>query len=102
MRDTLYDYHGIACFIDKSDDEALQESKEELNSLLSDNLVSWPIVILVPTQNAYANDPELISEFELEDVIRKGNGRVSIFAYSPFRLSSLDVWKVSYELNPWN
>jgi len=84
MRVTLRDYDGIACFIDKSDDEALQDSKEELNSLLSDNSISQPIVILVPTQNAsgYANDPELISEFELEDVIRKGNGRVSIFAYS--------------------
>ncbi|KAF8799189.1 hypothetical protein BYT27DRAFT_7121329 [Phlegmacium glaucopus] len=84
MRETLCDYDGIACFIDKSDNEALQDSKEELNSLLSDNSISQPIAILVPTKNAsgYANDPELISEFELEDVIRKGNGRVSIFAYS--------------------
>ena len=74
----------MACLIDTSDDEGLQDSKEELNSLLSDNSILQPIVILAPTQNAsgYANDPKLISEFELEDVIRKGNGRVSIFAYS--------------------
>ena len=70
--------------MDVDTDEELEDSKEELNRLLSNNLISQPIVILVPTQNAsgYANDPELISQFELEDVIRKGNGRVSIFAYS--------------------
>ena len=84
MREALPYYDGIVFLIDKSDDEALQDSKEELNSLLSDNSISQPFVILVPTENAlgYANDPKSISEFELEDVIRKGKGRVSIFAYS--------------------
>ena len=83
-RETLYDYYAIACFIDKSSDDALQDSKEELNSLLTDSAISQPIVILVHTQNAsgYGNDPELVAKFELEDVIRKSNGRVCIFAYS--------------------
>ena len=101
MLDALCTYDGIACFIDKSSDEALQDSKEELNSLLSDSKVSQPTVILVRTQHAsgYANDSELISEFELEDVIKKRKGRVSIFAYS---LSPTDVWNVSCDLNLWN
>jgi hypothetical protein len=83
-RGTLCDYDAIACFIDKSNDEFLLDSKEELNSLLSDDAISQPIVILVQTPNASgtSNDPNLISEFELEDVIRRSNGRVSIFAYS--------------------
>jgi len=57
VHETLCDYDGIVCFIDKRDDEALHDSKEELNSLLSDNAISQPIVILIPTQNAlgYAN-----------------------------------------------
>ena len=57
---------------------------EELQSLLSDDAISRPIVILVRTPNASgtANDPNLISEFQLEDVIKERNGRVSIFAYS--------------------
>lgn len=84
LYDALPYYDGIVFIMDVDTDEELEDSKEELNRLLSNNLISQPIVILVPTQNAsgYANDPELISQFELEDVIRKGNGRVSIFAYS--------------------
>lgn len=103
MRDTLPDYDGITFLIDKNIDKALQDSKKELISILSDNSISQPIVIFVPTQNAsrYANDPELISEFELEDVIRKGNGRVSSHTHS-LRPSSLDVRKLSCELNLWN
>jgi len=59
----------------------LRDSHEELNSLLSDDAFSQPILILVQTPNAsgYANDPNLISEFEWRGVI---NGRVSTFAYS--------------------
>jgi len=81
---TLCGYDWIACFIDKSGDDALHNSKEELDSLVYDSTVSQPIVILVRTENAsgYANDSDLISEFELEDVIRERKGRVSIFAYS--------------------
>ena len=64
----------------------LHDSMEELNSLLSDDAISEskPIVILVQAPNASgtANDPNLISEFGLGDVIRQRNGRVSIFAYS--------------------
>ena len=84
MRDALPHYDGIAFLLDNSFDEELQASKEELNSFLSDNSITQPIVVLVPTQNASgcANDPELISELELEDVIRNGKGRVSIFSYS--------------------
>ena len=74
MRVVLPYFDGIAFLIDNSIDKALQASKEELNSILSDNSITQPIVVLVPTQNASgcANDPELISEFELEDVIRPG------------------------------
>lgn len=64
---------------------AQEDSKIELNLLLSDRTISQqPIVILVHTQNAlgYANDPELISEWDLEDVIQERKGRVSVFAYS--------------------
>jgi len=84
LRENLRSYDAIACFIDKSSDEALADSKEELNSLLSDSKISQPIVILIHTENAsgYANNSELISEFELEDVIEKRKGCVSIFAYS--------------------
>ena len=84
MRVVLPYFDGIAFLLDNSIDKALQASKEELNSILSDNSITQPIVVLVPTQNASgcANDPELISEFELEDVIRSGNGRLSIFSYS--------------------
>jgi hypothetical protein len=58
-----------------------RDSNEELNSLLSDHAISQPILILAQTPNAsgYANDPNLILEFELGGVI---NGRVSTFAYS--------------------
>ena len=84
MRVVLPYFDGIAFLIDNSIDKALQASKEELNSILSDNSITQPIVVLVPTQNASgcANDPELISKLELEDVIRNGKGRVSIFSYS--------------------
>jgi len=78
-------YDGIACFADKSSAEALEDSKIELNLLLSDPTISQqPIVILVHTQNAsgYVNDPELIQEWDLEDVMKKRRGRVSVFAYS--------------------
>jgi len=78
-------YDGIACFVDKSSAEALEDSKIELNLLLSDPTISQqPIVILVHTQNAsgYVNDPELIQEWDLEDVMKKRKGRVSVFAYS--------------------
>jgi hypothetical protein len=78
-------YDGIACFVDKTSVAALEHSKVELNLLLSDRTISQqPIVILVHTQNASgcANDPELISEWELEDVIKERKGHVSVFAYS--------------------
>ena len=84
MRDALPHYDGIAFLFDNSSDEELQASKEELNSFLSDNSITQPIVVLVRTQNASgcANDSELISEYELEDMIRNGKGCVSIFSYS--------------------
>ena len=73
LRQALRYYDGIACFIDKSD-ESFQYSKEELDSVLSDDDITQPIVILVPTPNAsgYANDPDLISEFELGAWFRGG------------------------------
>ena len=84
MRATLHQYDGIACFLDNRNAIALHDSREELDGLLSDPAISQPIVIFVPSENAsgYANDPESISEFGLENVIREGKGRVSVFAYS--------------------
>jgi len=84
MRATLHQSDGIACFLDNKDARALQDSKEELDGLLSDPAISQPIVIFVPSENAsgYPNDPESISEFGLENVIREGKGRVSVFGYS--------------------
>jgi len=78
-------FDGIACFVDKSSDEALEESEADLKTLLSDpTILQQPIVILVRTGNAsgYASDSDLLSEFELGDVIKKREGRVSVFAYS--------------------
>jgi hypothetical protein len=83
LRENLRSYDAIACFIDESSGEALADSKEELNSLLSDSKISQPIMILIhKNASGYANDSELISEFELEDVIEKRKGRVSIFTLS--------------------
>ena len=80
-------YHddGIACFVDKSSDEALEDSEADLKTLLSDpTILQQPIVILVRTENAsgYASDSDLLSEFELGDVIKEREGRVFVFAYS--------------------
>jgi len=78
-------YDGIACFVDKSSDEALEDSEADLKTLLSDpTILQQPIVILVRTENAseYASDSDLLSEFELGDVIKEREGRVSVFAYS--------------------
>jgi hypothetical protein len=58
LRETLYDYDAIAYCIDKTDDESLLDPKEELNSMLSADAISQPIVVLIRTPNAsgYAND----------------------------------------------
>jgi len=84
-------FDGIAFFIDHSDDENLQYSKEELDGIISHSAISQPIVVLVQTQNASgsADDSELISKFGLENLFKKGKGRISIFAYtlSPTRFT---------------
>jgi len=84
MRATLYQYDGIACFLDNRHAIALRDSREELHGLLSDPANSQPIVIFVPSENASgnANDPESISEFGLENVIREGKGRVCLCIFS--------------------
>jgi hypothetical protein len=86
MRSTLNRYDGIAFLLSISNRNArvLQDSREELDDILSDPAISKPIVIFVPSENAsgHGNDPETISEFWLDDVIREGKGRVSVFAYS--------------------
>ena len=85
LHETLRNFDAITCFIDKTDDTSLLYSKIELEYLLSDDAaILQPIVILVRTPDASGtvNDPKLITEFELDDVIRESNGRVSIFAYS--------------------
>ena len=81
---TLFRYDRIACFLDNRNPALLHDSREELNGLLSDPVISQPIVIFVPSENAsgYPNDPESIAEYGLEDVIRKGKGRIAVFAYS--------------------
>ena len=64
--------------------------------------LSW-FRVQIPNESEYASDPHLISDFKLEDVIKKSNGRVSTLAYSlsPIR-SSLGVkgklWTKSPEL----
>ena len=80
----LENFDGIAFFMDHSDDETIQYSKEELDGIITYSAISQPIVVLVQTQNASgsANDSELISEFGLENMLKKGKGRVSIFAYT--------------------
>ena len=40
MCQTLCGYDGFACFIDKSSDDALHDSKEELDILLSDSAIA--------------------------------------------------------------
>jgi len=47
MRATLYGYDGsgIAFFIDERNDKAFHDSREELNSLLSDKSIFQPIGI---------------------------------------------------------
>ncbi|KDR71998.1 hypothetical protein GALMADRAFT_229205 [Galerina marginata CBS 339.88] len=84
FRDELCDYDGIAFFIDATDDDGLRLSWEELDSILSDEEISQHIVILVPQKKASgcANEPALLAEFGLEDVVSKANGRVALFGYS--------------------
>jgi len=70
---SLSEFDGIVYILDTTDADSLSRSKGELSSLLANEAILKPILVLIskPEPSGTANEEKLVQEMGLEDAIAK-------------------------------
>lgn len=71
FRPSLPDFDGIVYVADNTDSESTSTTKEDIESLLGDETISRPILVLIPTSDTSgtANEKKLVEELGVAEKV---------------------------------